>query len=275
MSDLGFFTDFTGDIEEILEDCRQKIEEAIDWVCDTWDDTVDTWKQAISPAFAYLVHRAADKLEDAFQTIWDEFSSFCVDLWNEIDRMAGGPFELMNMNDAYTNAAAHLRDEAEIVERIKDRVADHWGGDAADAFNDVMVEQNKAMLAVDRGLTKAASACAAGALQIRSIWRDVIDTLLSIVSKILECIKDGTDAGQWVSLDTGPLIRFFGEIFVKVAELGNQLERYFDRNATVDLGMWQDLNVGLAGLQAGNTWPDIASSDRRDLNDPGAWPTPA
>lgn len=270
-SDLGFFTDFTGDVDDILEQCRQKIEEAIDWVCDRWDDTVDTWKQVVSPAFAYLVHRAADKLEEAFEVVWDEFSSFCVDLWNEIDKMAGGPFELMNMSDAYTNAAAHLRDEAGIVERIKDRVTDHWKGDAADAFNDVMVEQTKAFQAVDEGLTKAATACQGGSLKIRSIWRDVIDTLLAIVSQILDCIKEGTDAGQWVTLDTGPLIKFFGEIFVKVAELGNTLERYFDQNATIELGMWRNLNAGLPGLQAGNTWPDIAGSDRNDLQTPGSW----
>lgn len=272
MAEYDFYIDFTDGIDDELEALRSKIQEAIDWVIQKWHDTVDTWKQVISPAFAYLVHLAANRLEEAFQTIWDEFSDFCTDVWAYVDKMAGGPFELMEMNTKYTDACAHLRDEAGVIKDILNVVRDKWQGEAYEALVDVSDKQVEAIKAIDEGMKAAASACAAGALQLRSIWRDVIDALLKLAGGIIDTIKDATDAGQWVTLDTGPAIKLVGQIAVQVLELGNTLERYFDENVTVQWAMWNDLNTGgIAGLAPGNLWPRLLAEDRAPLKTPGGW----
>jgi len=275
MAEYDFYIDFTDGFEDELEALRTKIQEAIGWVIQRWNDTVDTWKQVISPAFAYLVHRAADRLEEAFQMIWDEYSDFCTDAWAYVDKMAGGPFELMEMNVEYTDACAHLRDEAGVIRDILNVVRDKWQGEAYDALVDVSDKQRDAIKAIDNGMKAAASACAAGALQLRSIWRDVIDALLELTGGIVDTIKDATDVGQWVTLDTGPAIKLIGQIAIQVLELANTLERYFDENVTVQYAMWNDMNVGglsggVTGLAAGNTWPQLLAEDRGDLETPGS-----
>ena len=266
MSDFNYYADFTTEVEDTLQKIEDKITEAIEWICQKWEDTVDTWKTVISPAFAYLVHRAMKKVEEAFRILWDAFSEFVTDIWEKIDKMAGGPWELMNMSYAYTDASAHLRDEALLVARMKDRIADHWDGRANDAFSDAMDEQVKAITSVSTGLTQASTACAQGSLQIRTIWRKVIDTLLELADGMLDCIKDATDAGQWVTVDTGPAIKFYGQIAVTVLELGNTLEGFFDENATVKSSMWANLNAGLPDLMAGNTWPSVDSHYSSDMD---------
>lgn len=276
MAEYAFYVDFTDGIEDELETLRTKIEEAIDWVISRWNDTVDTWKQVISPAFAYLVHRAADRLEEAFRTIWDEFSDFCTDAWAGVDKMDGGPFELMEMNAEYTDACAHLRDESGVLRDILNVVRDKWQGEAYDALVDISDKQGDAIKAIDNGVRAAATACAAGALQLRSIWRDAIDALLELAGGIIDTIKDATDVGQWVTLDTGPAIKLLGQIAVQVLELGNTLERYFDENVTVRYAMWNDMNVGglsggTTGLAAGNIWPRLLAEDRGDLKSPRDW----
>ena len=103
MSDFNYYADFTTEVEDTLQKIEDKITEAIEWICQKWEDTVDTWKTVISPAFAYLVHRAMKKVEEAFRILWDAFSEFVTDIWEKIDKMAGGPWELMNMSYAYTD----------------------------------------------------------------------------------------------------------------------------------------------------------------------------
>jgi uncharacterized protein YjbJ (UPF0337 family) len=268
-SDYNFVGEFTDDATELLEQLKAKIEEGIEWVVDQWNDHMDSWKMKIemmTPIIAYQAMQAAEALEAALKKLWDIFADFVTDLWDKIDKMVGGPWALMEMSDYYTWASAHLRDEGTLVARMNDRLSEHWEGDARDAFGKVTKEQVAAINGVSAGLTAAAAACAGGAYQLRSVWRDVISTVLNLANNMLDCIKDGTDVGQWVTFDTGPALKFYGKIGVELVSLANNLESYFDDNATVQHAMWADLNTGVAGMLAGNTWPNVEPSKQHDMN---------
>jgi hypothetical protein len=99
----------------------------------------------------------------------------------------------------------------------------------------------------------------------------MIEAILGVVDSILDCIKDGTDAGQWVTFDAGPAIKVIGKIVTEAIRLWNDLDRYFDDNTTVKLSMWRELNSGLDGLDANNSWPEISSRDSSDMDDKGGW----
>jgi hypothetical protein len=177
----------------------------------------------------------------------------------------------MEMNDAYLRAAAKLRDEKTVISDLTSEVSKHWEGEAWVAYQHVAAEQLAAINGVDKGLVRAATACAEGAQQIRSIWRDMIDAILDVVDTILDAIKDGTDAGQWVTFDAGPAIKVIGKIVTKALGLWNDLDRYFDTNVTVKLSMWRELNSGLDGLDANNEWPSVSGRDSADMDDKGSW----
>jgi uncharacterized protein YjbJ (UPF0337 family) len=269
-SDYNYFGEFTDDADDLLDQLEAKIQEGVDWVIQQWEDHMNSWKMklelSVSPAIAYLAHQAVQKLEAALKELWDLFSDFVTDLWAKIDKMIGGPWALMQMSDYYTWASAHLRDEGTLVARMNDRLSEHWEGDARDAFGKVTAEQVAAINGVSDGLTAAAAACAGGADQLRSIWREVIKTVLTLAGNMLDCVKDGTDVGQWVTFDTGPALKLYGKIGVELLDLANTLESYFDENATVQHAMWADLNTGVDGMLAGNTWPNVEPSKQHDMD---------
>ena len=99
----------------------------------------------------------------------------------------------------------------------------------------------------------------------------MVDTILDIAGSVVAAIKDGTDAGQWVTLDAGPAIKVIGEVAIEVLRLANELLGFWADNTTVNLAVWTGLNDGLVGLRSGNAWPDIDSYDRDDVRDGSGW----
>jgi hypothetical protein len=273
MTDYDHFPEFSDDVESQLDDVKEKIEQGVKQVVDTFNDTIGSsgWMWFVSPAVKIAYELAKDNLEDEIQRLWDEFGRIVDDTWEKIDDLTGDPWELMEINAAYMRAAGRIRDEKTVIGDLSSEVRKHWDGQAWWSYFNVSGEQTKAVAGVDGGLVSAATACAEGAQQIRSIWRDMIDALIGVVNSILDAIKDGTDAGQWVTFDAGPAIKVIGKIITQALSLWNQLDRYFDENATVKVSMWRELNSGLDGLDANNDWPGISGRDADDLGDKGSW----
>lgn len=277
MTEYDFYSDYTDDTELQLEDVKKKIEEGVDYIIDTWNDSIiakgldSDWAWVISPGLKAGYEWAKGNLEDEIERLWGEFEKFCEDLWDEISDVTGEPWTLMSMNAAYIKAAGRIRDEKRVINDIGTRLALSWSGDAFTTYDALVKEQNNAIIAVDTGLKSAATACAEGARQIRSIWRRCIDALLDVVDAILDAIKDGTDAGQWVTFDAGPAIKVIGKCLTATIGLVNDLEAYFDENVTVKLSMWTTLNSGLDGLDANNEWPSISGREIGDLSDDGGY----
>lgn len=273
MTDYDYYTEFTDDVETKLDDLKAKVEEGVQEVIDTFNDTIGSkgWMWLVSPAIKAAYEIAKDNIEDEIQRLWDEFTQMCDDLWEKVDDLTGDPWDLMDMNAAYLRAASRIRDEKTVINDLTAEVGKHWSGDAYTAYDHVASEQLAAIGAVDEGLVSAATACAEGAQQIRSIWRDLIDAVLEAIDAVLDAIKDGTDAGQWVTFDAGPAIKVVGKIIVTALGLWNTLDRYFDENATVKLSMWRELNSGLDGLDANNDWPSVSGRDAGDMDDQGGW----
>lgn len=273
MTDYDYFSQYSDDVERQVQVLSDKIEEGVQSVVDTFNDTIGSkdWMWFVSPAVKVAYEIAKGNLEDEIQRLWDEFSRACEDMWAKVEEMTGNPWNLMDMNAAYLRAAGRIRDEKTVVNDLTSEVSKHWQGVAYTAYTHVAAEQLAAINGVDKGLVRAATACAEGAQQIRSIWRDMIEAILGVVDSILDAIKDGTDAGQWVTFDAGPAIKVIGKIVVEAIRLWNDLDRYFDANATVELSMWRELNSGLDGLDATNAWPSVSSRDASDMDDKGNW----
>jgi uncharacterized protein YukE len=266
------FIDWQDEVEDMLEQLEDKIQEGVDWVLDQWDGSIlDSWLKYTSPAVYAAGKYALDKLEEAIERIWDEFERILPEVWDQVRRLFATPWGLMDLNQRYSEAAGKLRDEELAVDRLTRHIQKGWSGDAWTAYHGVATEQKKAILAVNTGLTSAASACATGARQIWSTWQAVVDTILNIASKVVAAIKDGTDAGQWVTLDAGPAIKVIGDVAIEVLRLANKLLGFWADNTTVNLAVWTGLNDGLVGLGGANAWPDIDSYDRDDLRDKGGW----
>ncbi|HWI42675.1 MAG TPA: hypothetical protein VNS81_03595 [Nocardioides sp.] len=267
MTDYDHYFEYTNATTTNLDTISKKIDEGIDYVMKVWDDTIAAkgldsgWGWLISPGLKAAYEWAKDNLEDELQKLVDEFEDFCEDLWDKINDLTGDPFMLMEMNQAYIKAASRIRDEKTIIDDIGYVLTESWEGDAFSSYSRVVTQQLQAISAVDSGLKDAATACAEGALQIRSIWRDCIDALLGVANTILDAIKDGTDAGQWVTFDAGPAIKVVGKCLTATIGFANQLERYFDENVTVKSSMWSTLNSGLDGLDANNQWPQLNSRE--------------
>lgn len=271
------YSEFTDDVDLDLQDIFDKIEEGVKYVWEKWDDTIaakglDSNWGWISPGAKLAYEHFKGKLEDEVKKLWDDFEKFCEDLWEKVEELAGDPFRLMEMNGDYLKAASRLRDEKTVIRDLTTEVSKHWSGDAYDSYVHVAKEEQLfAIQGVDAALVKAATACAEGAQQVRAIWRDLIDALLSAADTIFDGIKDGTDAGQWVTFDAGPAIKIIGKCLTEAIRLWNNLDRYFDTNATVKKSMWTDLNNGVDGLDANNEWPKISGRDKSDMGNKGDW----
>ncbi|MFC7503909.1 WXG100 family type VII secretion target [Nocardioides sp. CPCC 206347] len=277
MTEYDYYSDYTDDTELKLEDIQKKIEEGVQKVIDTWNDSIiakgldSRWAWVVSPGLKAAYEWAKGNLEDEIEKLWDDFEKFCEDLWDTVSDITGDPWVLMQMNQAYITAAGRIRDEKRVVNDITARLANSWSGDAFTSYDAVVKEQVAAINGVDLGLKSAATACAEGALQIRKTWRDCIDVLLDVVDTVLDGIKDGTDAGQWVTFDAGPAIKVIGKALTATIGYANTLEGYFDENVTVKLSMWTTLNSGLDGLDANNDWPTISGREIGDISDSGGY----
>lgn len=266
------YVDFQDDVERMLEEIEAKIAEGIGWVADQWDGSIlDSWLKYTSPAVYAAGKYAVSRLEDAFDAIWDAFEEALPRVWEQVRRLFATPWGLMALSEAYSEAAGQLRDEEIAVDRLTRHVQKGWSGDAWTAYNGVAIEQKKAILAVNTGLTAAATACAAGAKQIKDTWVAAIETMLRLAGQVVSAIKDATDAGQWVTLDAGPAIKVIGMVAIEIAALATKLTSFWMDNNTVNLAVWTGLNDGLVGLRSGNTWPDIDSYDLDDVRDQGGW----
>ena len=273
MTDYDYYWEYSDDVDAKIQEISDKVQEGVEYILGKWEDTIGSqdWMWFVSPGVKIAYEIAKGNLEDEIQRLWDGFTDACEDMWDKVDDMTGNPWLLMDMNAAYLEAAGRVRDEKIVIGRLTNEVAKHWEGEAFTAYNRVCLEQTGAINAVDKGLVRAATACAEGANQIRSIWRDMIDAILGVVNSVLDAIKDGTDAGQWVTFDAGPAIKVIGKIVTEALSLWNQLDRYFDENVTVKVSMWREMNSGLDGLDANNDWPAIAGRDAGDIDDVGDW----
>ena len=266
------FVEFQDEVEGLLDDLHAKIQEGIDWVADQWDGSIlDSWLKYTSPAVYAAGKYALHKLEEAFEAIWDALEEVLPKVWAEVRRLFATPWGLMALSEAYSEAAGQLRDEEIAVDRLTRHIQKGWSGDAWTAYNGVATEQKKAILAINTGLTAAATAAAAGAKQIKDTWVAVIETVLKLVGQVVSAIKDATDAGQWVTLDAGPAIKVIGMVSIEIASLATKLGSFWMDNQTVNLAVWTGLNDGLVGLREGNTWPNIDSYDLDDVRDKGGW----
>jgi uncharacterized protein YukE len=256
--EYSHYTDFTLDVEKELENFAKKIDEGLDWVAKQWENSImDSNWGWLSPGLKAAYELAKNKCEDTMQELVDTFQEKAAEIWDEVDNVTGDPWELMAMNQSYIDAAGALRDEKTVINRLKTTVSAHWEGDAFNAYSNLLDEQLQAIGGVDAGITKAATACAEGAKQINDIWVDIVDAVLDYASKIVDAIKEGTNAGQWVTLDLGPALKVILDAVIAVAKLATTLERYWAENATVKTDMWRQLNSGLDGLDANNNWPRV------------------
>lgn len=273
MTDYDYYSEYSDDVGQKIDDLTDRIEEGVQSVLDTFNDTIGSsgWMWFVSPAVKIAYEVAKDNLEEEIQRLWDEFEQAVDEMWAKVEEMTGNPWNLMDMNAAYLNAAGKIRDEKTVINDLTTEVSQHWQGTAYTSYLHVAQEQLAAINGVDLGLVRAGTACAEGAQQIRSIWRDMIEAILGVVDSILDAIKDGTDAGQWVTFDAGPAIKVVGKIVTEAIRLWNDLDRYFDTNVTVKLSMWRDLNSGLNGLDANNDWPSVSSRDSEDMANQGNW----
>jgi uncharacterized protein YukE len=271
MTEYAHHSDMRVDVQKELDGFRDKIKEGLDWVSDQWDGCImDSGWGWLAPGPKAAYELAKNHVEGKMQELWDDFEEKCKQIWESVQEVTGDPFELMEMNQAYLDCAGRIRDEGIIMARLKTEVAEHWEGVSYNAYADLITEQSKALTGIDSGITQAATACAQGAQQINSIWNDVVKAILDYAGKVVGAIKDGTDVGQWVTLDLGPALKIILDAALAVAALALKLETYWAENATVKTDMWRRLNSGLPGLDANNDWPRVRYYTDK-IDDKGGW----
>jgi hypothetical protein len=275
------FVDFSDDVEEYLDKVEEQIREGIDWVWDRWDDSiVNKYGRFVSPIAWWAINNAKDNLEDAIDSIWDEFEKVCEGVWEKVRELFATPWGLMDLSGRYSSAAGILRGEVTLIDRIKRHIEKGWSGDAFTAYGGMTEEQKWALNGLAAGLTTASSACATGAQQIWDIWIAVMNYILDQIDTVLGKIKDATDAGQWVTLDAGVVTSLIGQLLVNVAQLATDLLSFWADNQTVNIAVWNQLNDGadLRGLTVTGRgddrelhWPDLSPADVEDVQDKDAW----
>ncbi len=271
MTDYAHHPDFVSDVQKQVDEFAARIDEGLQWVSDQWEKCImDSNWGWLSPGPKAAYEYAKSKCEEKMQELVVAFQDGVKEIWKAVRTVTGDPFTLMQMNQAYIDAAGALRDEKIVMRRLKTSVAGDWEGSAFTAYSSMIDEQLAAVGGVDSGLVKAATACAQGALQINSIWTDIVNAILEYAGKVVSAIKDGTDAGQWVTLDLGPALKIILDAVLAAGKLAVKLETYWADNATVKTSMWRELNSGLEGLNANNEWPGIAYYSG-EMDDQGNW----
>lgn len=275
------YVDFMDDVEKYLGQVQDKIEEGIDWVWDQWDNSiVNKYGRWVSPIAWLAINHAKDNLEDAIDAIWDKFEEVCEGVWEKVRELFATPWGLMDLSERYSEAAGILRGEATLIDRIKRHIQKGWAGDAFVAYGGMTDEQKFALNGMATGLSTASSACATGAQQIWDIWIALLNYVLDQLNTVLGKIKDATDAGQWVTLDSGVVVSLIGQLLVNVGKLVTTLASFWADNQTVNLAVWNGLNDGsdLLGLtvtgsgdQRELNWPALSPADVDDVQDKGAW----
>jgi hypothetical protein len=269
------YEQFWDGVQSNLDAIQSGIHNAIQWVCDEFNRRIDEmplWKKAL-PWVAIAVNRAVDALTDGFNAIWDAFEAALPGIWAEAREVEGDPLTLMLLVGSYNAAKSELHNIGTVY--LPDAVGDvaaAWKSEGADAFVDTAGRQVAAVLGVKSGLDAAAKACADAANQIIQSWQAIIAAVLDYASSIVDAIKEGTDAGQILTLEVGPTVKVIGDLVVRVLELGNELAGFIRDGATTGAAMWADLDSGIKGLMTpGNTWPTIPGLDAEDMNDPARW----
>lgn len=275
------YVDFMDDVEKYLGQVQDKIEEGIDWVWEQWDNSiVNKYGRWVSPLAWLAINHAKDNLEDAIDSIWEKFEEVCEGVWEKVRELFATPWGLMDLSERYSEAAGILRGEATLIDRIKRHIQKGWAGDAFVAYGGMTDEQKFALNGMATGLSTASSACATGAQQIWDIWIALLNYVLDQLNTVLGKIKDATDAGQWVTLDSGVVVSLIGQLLVNVGKLVTTLASFWADNQTVNLAVWNGLNDGkdLLGLtvtgsgdQRELNWPALSPSDVDDVQDKGAW----
>lgn len=275
------YVDFMDDVEKYLGQVQDKIEEGIDWVWEQWDNSiVNKYGRWVSPIAWLAINHAKDNLEDAIDSIWDKFEEVCEGVWEKVRELFATPWGLMDLSERYSEAAGILRGEATLIDRIKRHIQKGWAGDAFVAYGGMTDEQKFALNGMATGLSTASSACATGAQQIWDIWIALLNYVLDQLNTVLGKIKDATDAGQWVTLDSGVVVSLIGQLLVNVGKLVTTLASFWADNQTVNLAVWNGLNDGsdLLGLtvtgsgdQRELNWPALSPADVDDVQDKGAW----
>ena len=275
------FVDFKDDVEKYLGQVEDKIQEGIDWVWDQWDNSIVAKYGKFVGLAAYLaIKHAKNKLEDAIEAIWDKFEEVCEGVWEKVKELFATPWGLMDLSGRYSEASGVLQGQATLIDRIKRHIEKGWAGDAFTSYSGVTDEQKAALEGLAGGLSTASSACAAGAQQIWQIWIAVLNYVLDQLNTVLGKIKDATDAGQWVSLESGVVTSLIGELLVNVGKLATQLASFWADNQTVNLAVWNGLNNGndLPGVVVSGAgddrevnWPKPSPSDTGDINDKDDW----
>lgn len=266
------YKEFQDDVKKNLEDLEDKIREGIDYVLEKWRTcNGNSWVKDVSPAVAALAEYYWRKLKKAIDAIWDHFEKVVRAVWRQVKRLLAHPAGLMFLSNAYSRAAGSLRDEKIEIDRMTRHVRKGWFGDAYFSYEGLANEQKAALTAVDKALTDASTKCAESAKQMLDAWSSSIEAILNVADKVFGAIKDGTDAGQWPTLDVGPAIKVIGQTGTEVLKFVNKLSTFLAENNTVNVAAWRNLNNGIEGFKADNKWPDIDSADSADVKDKDAW----
>lgn len=270
------YWEFNQDLGTQVEVIQKKIKQGLDQVVGMFNEAPglsSNWAWLASPAGKAGYELLKAHFNGQIDQVWEEFKKVCDDLWKRAEQMTGDPWTLMSLNRAYHQAAGRLRDEPMVITTLYDEVKLDWEGDAFVVYEQVGNKQKEAFkgIAGGEGLVEAAHLCADGAHQLRSAWRDIVDELINVAKLILEAIKEGTDAGQWVTFDAGPAIKVIGQIAATVVAAWNRLDRYFDYASTQSMSRWRKLNSGVPGLDAANKWPEVSPSQLGTLDGKEDW----
>lgn len=273
------YVDFTDDVETWLGKIEDKIREGETWVWEQWDNSiVMKYGRWVSPVAWFAINHAKNALEDAIEAIWDKFTEVCEGVWEKIRELFATPWGLMDLSERYSSASGVLQNQVTLIDRISRHIEKGWEGDAFTAYAGMTTEQKAAIAGLQGALSTASSACAAGANQIWKIWIAVMNYILDQVDTVLGKIKDATDAGQWVTLESGVVTALVGELLTNVARLGTEMLSFWADNETVNYAVWNGMNDGIPGMTVTGSgdgrelvWPALSPADVADVEDKGAW----
>lgn len=272
------YEDFRAMVQEAMDKIQAKINEGIKFVADEFNrriEAIPDWEWFAKPWLVVTVNRGVEALEAAFNSIWDEFEKQAPKIWESTADMCGNPVKLTLLSNSYIVGATLLADVGDnYLPQAIARVQDAWKeGEGPSAFGREAPKQASAALGVTAGLNQAATALGNAAETIIKSWLDAVKALLDYASKLIDAIKESTDAGQILTLEIGPALKVFLEIVVEIEKLATTLLEYVATDATAGATKWKILEGGseLSGLLAGNVWPKIAALDGREMTDRTKW----
>jgi hypothetical protein len=125
MTDYDYYYEYSDDVGKQIEEISKKIEEGVNTVIDTFNDTIGSkgWMWFVSPGVKIAYEIATATREHDNTRLWDEFSRACEDMWEKVEEMTGNPWTLMEMNAAYLAAASRIRDEKTVIDDLTTEVS--------------------------------------------------------------------------------------------------------------------------------------------------------